>query len=179
MGTRKALLALLLAALLGVATGACAADEPRRDESGEINETDEVDPNALKAGDCFDDPDDENATEVTSLTAVPCDEPHDNEVFHVFDLPDGEFPGSDEVKEQGLQGCEPELEDYVGATGEEAGLLIVPVTPTEGTWNDADDRKVICALYKADASKVTGSLKDSGPAEEPVDTETPAEQPAG
>lgn len=162
MGSRMKLRTLLLALLVGVATGACGADEPQRDASGEINAVDDVDPNALKAGDCFNDPEDENATEVTSLKAVPCDEPHDNEVFHVFDLPDGDFPGDDEVKEQGLAGCEPKLAGYVGATAEEAGLLIVPVTPTEGTWDTADDRKVICALYKADASKVTGSLKGSG-----------------
>lgn len=169
MRTKKSVLFILLAAALALGGAAC-ADEPTRDEAGEITETDDVDPNALQAGDCFNDPE-ANTTQVTELEAVPCDEPHDNEVFHVFDLDDSDFPGVDEVKEFGLDGCEPALEEYVGATAEEAGLAIVPVTPTEQSWNDRDDRTVICALYKADGSRLTGSIEggdtetDSTPAE--------------
>ena len=178
MRTKRSLLLILLAATPALVGGAC-ADEPTRDESGEITETEDVDPNTLQAGDCFNDPEAENTTRVEELQAVPCDEPHDNEVFHVFDLDDGDFPGADEVKELGLAGCEPELEAYVGATAEEAGLAVVPVTPTEDSWNDLDDRTVICALYNADASKLTGSIEGRGAGTEGTgEAGTEPEEPA-
>ena len=161
MRSKKSVLFLLLVSALGLGLASC-ADEPNRDESGEINETEDVDPNTLQAGDCFNDPETGSTTAVTSLEAVPCEEPHDNEVFHVFDLDDGDFPGADEVKQLGLEGCEPELEGYVGATAEDAGLAVVPVTPTDQSWNDTDDRTVLCALYNADGSEITGSLEGSG-----------------
>ena len=180
MRTKKRVLFLLLSVALGVGGGAC-ADEPTRDESGEITETEDVNPNTLQAGDCFNDPEEGSSTQVTELQAVPCDEPHDNEVFHVFDLDDGDFPGADEAKELGLAGCEPELEAYIGATAEEAGLAIVPVTPTEESWNNRDDRTVICALYKADGSELTGSLEGDASAGEGEAGEggTDTEEPGG
>lgn len=148
--------------LLGAA---CAADEPERDASGNIEETEDVNPNSLKEGDCFNDPDDTSATQVTALQAVPCDEPHGNEVFHVFDFDDGDFPGTDEVRQLGLERCEPELEGYVGASATDAGLAIIPVTPTEQSWNDRNDRTVICGVYAADGTMLTGSLKGTAEVE--------------
>ena len=176
MRTKKSVLFLLLAAALALGGAAC-ADEPNRDETGEIEETEDVAPNSLKAGDCFNDPEAGSPTQVTSLEAVPCDEPHDNEVFHVFQLDDGDFPGADELKQLGLEGCEPELEGYVGAPAADAGLTIVPVTPTEQSWNDKDDRTVLCALYKADGSELTGSLEGSGGAPAEGDAGTETEEP--
>ena len=117
MRTKKTALLILLSAVLALSGAAC-ANEPTRNEAGEITETEDVDPNALKAGDCFNDPEEGSSTRVEDLEAVPCDQPHDNEVFHVFDLDDGDFPGADEVKELGLDGCEPELQPYVGSTAE-------------------------------------------------------------
>ena len=166
MAIRRPLLTILLAAAIGLA-GACGGDEPTRDDSGSISETDDVTPNSLQVGDCFNDPD-SSATEVSSLEAVPCDEPHDNEVFHVFDLEGDDYPGDDEVARLGTEGCEPELEAYVGAPPAEAGLAIVPVTPTEGSWNDSDDRTILCAAYNADGTPLTGSIEGRGAAAEPA-----------
>lgn len=160
MRTRRNLAFVLLVAALALMAAACGAGEPTRDDAGEITETEDVAPNSLQAGDCFNDPEAGSPTEVTSLEAVPCDEPHDNEVFYVFDLEDGKFPGADEVKEAGLEGCEPEAEAYLGSDPAEAGLTIVPVTPTEQSWDEKDDRTVICALYKSDGTELTGSLRD-------------------
>lgn len=177
MANRRVLITIFLSAVLGLA-GACGTDEPARDDSGSINETDDVNPNSLQPGDCFNDPDD-SASEVTSLQAVPCEEPHDNEVFHVFDLDQDEFPGQDEVKQLGLEACQAELEGYVGASAEEAGLAIVPVTPTEGSW-DSDDRTVLCAAYNADGTQLTGSIEGSGPATDAGEGEPEgAPQPEG
>ena len=154
---------LLILGIAALAAGpACAPGEPTRDEDGDITETENVNPNLLKAGDCFNDPEAGTPTQVTELRAVPCEEPHDNEVFYVFDLEDGEFPGADEVKQAGLDACEPQASEYLGAEPEAAALVINPITPTEQSWVETKDRTVICALYKADGSEITGPLQDSG-----------------
>ncbi|MBW3536345.1 MAG: septum formation family protein [Actinobacteria bacterium] len=176
MRTRNGLITLFLAAALALA-GACGDDEPTRDESGSISETDDVTPNSLQVGDCFNDPD-ESATEVTSLEAVPCDEPHDNEIFHVFDLEGDDFPGEDEVKRLGMEGCEAEFEGYVGTPLAESGLAIVPVTPTEGSWESTDDRTILCAAYNSDGAPLTGSVEGRGAAAPAGEGGAPPGEPA-
>jgi hypothetical protein len=36
---------------------------------------------------------------------------------------------------------------------------VFPIFPTEASWNEDDDREIICALYNADLSKLTGSME--------------------
>lgn len=111
-------------------------------------------------GDCFQDP--ENTAEVDEFDTVDCDEPHDNEVYAVFDLPDGDFPGADMVDEDGVSGCIERFEGYVGAPYETSDLDIYFIFPTEETWERADDREVICAVFAIDGSPLDGSAEGSG-----------------
>src|SRR5687768_7406180 len=143
MRSRKKVLLVVAIAWIAVTATACGTGEPTRDDDGDITETENVNPNLLKEGDCFNDPEAGTPTQVTLLRAVPCDEPHDNEVFYVFKLADGEFPGADEVKQLGLDECEPEAESYLGAPPQTADLVINPITPTEQSWIETDDRTVI------------------------------------
>jgi hypothetical protein len=112
-----------------------------------------------EVGECFQTPD---ATDgVGELEKVDCSEPHDNEVFAVFDLPDGDFPGSETTQDQALEGCLERFEDYVGESYDESPYGIQPIAPSEESWNDADDREVICALYLVDGSQMEGSVADA------------------
>jgi len=111
-------------------------------------------------GECFQEP--EDSDEVGELDKVDCDEAHDNEVIAVFDLDGDDFPGVDEVQSQAEEGCVEEFEPYVGSTYEESDLDLFTITPTEETWDDADDREVICSVFALDGSQVEGSVKGSG-----------------
>ena len=133
--------------------------EPERDETGAITEEGDLGVFGLRPGDCFDDPPGiiTEDTEVESVDAIPCDQPHDNEVFHVFELPSGPFPGDATLNEEAAEVCIPEFEAYTGQDYFESDLDIFPITPTEQTWELGDERTVVCALYDLDLNKLTGS----------------------
>lgn len=144
-------------ALLAVA---CGGADTARDEDGVLTEPQEISVFDLRVGDCFDDPD-LGATSVETLWAMPCSAPHDNEIFLVFDLPDGPYPGS-EVVEEGSDGrCLDAFEPFVGSDYFQSDLDFFTVTPTEVSWETVDDRTVYCVLFAVDLSKLTGSMENS------------------
>jgi hypothetical protein len=116
---------------------------------------------SVEVGDCFQDPEGGEA-EVVDVETVDCDEPHDNEVFHVFELPEGDFPGEDAIAEAFVAECvDQRFEAFVGTPYLESEVDAFPLAPTEGSWDRADDREVICAAY-VPGERVEGSLQDSG-----------------
>lgn len=138
--------ATVLAALT-LLLAACGSSEP----AGDVF--------SLAVGDCFDDP--EAGTQVSSVPLIDCSEPHDNQVFAVFDLPDGPFPGDAAVQETADLGCMERFESYVGTQYAVSALFLSSLSPTQGSWNDRDDREVICFLWEPDA-KLVGSQRGSG-----------------
>lgn len=132
------------------------AQAERNSETNEVETAGEADVFQMQVGDCLNDQD---ATEVDSVPAVPCDEPHDYEVYYSFDLDAGEYPGDDAVYEDADQGCYDAFADFVGVTYEESALEFNNFVPTEGSWNELDDREIVCVVY--DAEPVTGTLEGS------------------
>ncbi len=108
-------------------------------------------------GDCFERPSDTSA--IGDFDTVNCDEPHFGEVYFKFDIADGDYPGNEAVTQQANDRCISEFETYVGVTFADSIYGIFPVTPTEETWNDADDREVICVLTALDQTDIEGSKK--------------------
>ena len=110
----------------------------------------------LQVGTCFDHSDE---AEVSSVPEVDCSEPHDNEVFAVFDYEASDtFPGSSAMNEAAQELCIAEFEAYVGLSYQESALEVFPITPTQRGW-ESGDREIICALYNIDLSKLTGSME--------------------
>ena len=56
----------------------------------------------LEVGQCFLEPE---GTEISNVETVDCADDHDGEVYHLFDLPDGDYPGIPEVQRLGADGC--------------------------------------------------------------------------
>ena len=146
---------IFTAAALVVTLGACSFPLGGANQGGS-----EVSAFDLEAGLCFNDPGNEEE-EVTSVSRVQCEQPHDNEVFAVFDYSGqgDEFPGQDALRGQADEECEARFEDYVGIPYEDSVLLATYLTPTEQTWAQGD-REIVCYLYERDA-QLTGSAKDS------------------
>ena len=48
------------------------------------------------------------------VAVFDCDDPHDNEVVHVFDIDFDDFPGEDEIRSEADATCQEEFESYVG-----------------------------------------------------------------
>jgi hypothetical protein len=149
---RRRLWALLCVVALGAA--ACSGDDggPTTGLSAEPFRLDRA------VGECFDRPE---SPDVTSVPAVPCREPHDLEVFAVFELGAVEraFPGPSSVARQAGAGCEERFADYVGVGQDSSGLLIVPYAPDRLAW-ESDEREVTCAVSRAEGP-LEGSVRGS------------------
>ena len=115
----------------------------------------------LEVGDCVEL--DVDATEVTTLPLVDCDESHQGEVFHVERLEGGdEFPGEESVAAQGQEMCAGEaFEDYVGTSYLRSELEIYTVYPSAFTWGRGD-REIVCLAIRPDGGDLTESVRDSG-----------------
>lgn len=111
----------------------------------------------MSVGQCFDDQDE---VEISSVPEVDCSEPHDNEVFALIGYTETDvYPGQTAMTDIGTNLCIERFEAYVGLSYAESDLDVFPITPTESSWNEQDDREIICALYALDLSKLTGSMR--------------------
>jgi hypothetical protein len=112
----------------------------------------------LELGQCFDDEVIEG--EVQEVPIVPCDQPHDNEVYAIFDLEGGSaYPGDDVVQQQAGEGCLAEFEPFVGLDYQSSVLDASFLSPTEQGWVELGDREVVCYVFRVDLQKVTGTLR--------------------
>ena len=154
---RRSVPLVLLTLCLGLS--AC-SDEPEapRDDAGAVESEGAVDALELAVGDCVQEPT-EASEGVASLTAVPCDQPHDGEVYSTFDLPDGEFPGDEEVAAAGEPQCEEDFAAYVGVPFSESQLSVTTLYPSRETWEQRDDREYVCIALGSE--ELTASVKDS------------------
>jgi hypothetical protein len=166
LSTRRLLLPVVIGAialsLSGCSSLFSSPEEPVRDETGQIAESnDSTDVFALTVGDCTND---EGTTsgEISTVAAVPCDEPHDNEAYLSVDLPEGEYPGDDSVATQADTICYDAFPTFVGIAYEESRLDYFPITPTEESWTGGADREVLCMVYDANAEKLTGTAAGLG-----------------
>ena len=114
-----------------------------------------------EAGECINTAD-VSSGEITEIPTLDCSEEHDAQIFHVFDIDDGDYPGDDAVQTAADEGCLGQFETFVGTGYEESALDYAYITPTQETWDQADDREVLCVLYAMDGSTTTESYEGSG-----------------
>lgn len=134
-------------------------DVAREDDAAqEAVEVEKVDVFSLEVGQCFDRPDE--TEQVFSVDTVPCEEPHDFEVYAVFDLPDGPFPPVDELEEQGGQGCLDRFEAYVEHPYPTSEIFAETLLPSASSW-ETGDREVICLLF-VPGEQLVGSMRGAG-----------------
>lgn len=116
----------------------------------------------LGVGDCFDH-DADRGSEVVDIATVSCDEPHDNEVFHTFEVEgDEDFPGLAALEATAAERCSgAAFEEHVGHTYERSEVEVYPITPTADSWEQADDRVVACVAH-IPGERIEGTLRDTG-----------------
>ena len=137
---------ILLAVTLLVATAAC--------------DTGMTAVENLEIGDCFDDP--SESEDISFIQTVPCEEPHQNEVYATLTLTEFDsYPGRTELDDAALAECLDLFEAYVGVPYEASSLDIAFLTPTEDSWAEGD-RGATCALYSLDGQLLVGSVRGSG-----------------
>lgn len=110
----------------------------------------------LQVGQCLDDV---SFGFITDDNLVDCDLPHTYEVFGDVTLPDGAFPGEDQIDTTAQQSCDAAFTSYVGTPYDQSTLDYSYVGPSTDTWA-AGDRQIACLLTDP-AGQTTGSLAGS------------------
>ena len=139
--------------VIAMAIAGCGSDGG--EETGESDRSGDVDVFDLEVGVCL--ADFQDATELETIEASSCSEPHSDEIFASGSIPDGNFPGMDVVEAKAQDMCIAEFDDFVGISYEESVLDVGYLTPTEESWNDGD-RDVLCTVYDP-AEEISGSLR--------------------
>ena len=163
MTTSRRLLTLTTIAFAGLLLSACSGTttETERDDSGEVTErNDDASVFEIKVGDCYNFPDDSaTSSEVETLSAVPCADPHQAEAYHEIEIDGDEFPGTPAVEEEADAACLAEFETFVGMPYDTSTLEFTYLAPTEASWDQLDDRLVSCLVLDPANPEVTGTLE--------------------
>ena len=120
-----------------------------------------VDYATLSIGDCIETP---KGDAVRRVEVVPCDRPHDAEVFAVATHPaqPGEaFPGVPALLEFAADACLGQaFVDYVGGPRIRSQLTDYEFVPGKEGWEDGR-RGLVCVVDSSDGLPLTGSVKGS------------------
>ena len=119
-------------------------------------------PASLGAGDCIDVP---SAADLSAIPKRLCTEPHDAEVFHVFEVAGAgggtAYPTDPEWGTLIYPVCDPAFEDYTGTPVEtRTDIDYVYLVPTEDRWASGD-RRVTCFIQSLDGSPLLRSYRVS------------------
>jgi hypothetical protein len=85
---------------------------------------------------------------IRSVDVTPCAKPHRAEVYTVFHLPDGDYPGEQAVTKQGENGCGTRLPRI--AAGKQRGLRVDYIYPKRVNWQ-VGNRAVTCLVESSTA----------------------------
>ena len=121
----------------------------------------EVSIRTLQVGDCLNLLPGTDPTEVAeTVLLVPCDGPHEQEVYHLFELAAGPYPGDEQVEALAREECTAQFEEYVGVAAEWSALDFFYVWPGRDTW-EIGNRRGGCSLLDAVGRDLTGSMAGS------------------
>jgi hypothetical protein len=133
-----------------------------RNDLGVIEGAGDLEVMELRVGDCFNlAAGDENAVEVDEVEAVPCTEPHENEVYVVTNYTGTDsYPGEQAIWEFADQFCLTAFETFVGMPYQDSLLDFGYFYPSREGW-DEDDRGITCVVYDYNGAMLTGSMRGS------------------
>jgi hypothetical protein len=134
----------------------------QRDDSGQVTEAGQVNAFEIKLGDCLNNvvsnPD--TSTEFTEITAVPCSEPHEREVY-AETITTGLTFDEEALAEEANNFCADSFQEFLGISYQDSSLYFDYFFPTLESWNQADDRKIQCLIGYEGYEKTTGTLENS------------------
>ena len=142
VGRHLAAVLVVVLTVGGCSFSTSADDETVRSDDGAVVEGGDVGALRLRIGDCIAAV--SSAEQFTSLPVVPCDEPHEAQVFHALSLTGDDYPGMAEVDRQADEACAAALIDELSHRQDLFELAYAFFTPTESGWNDLADRDVLC-----------------------------------
>jgi len=153
-GLRRRTLAIVLAAVAGVALAGCNLIPFNVVDS---NPEDGIDSDifTVAVGDCLND--DGVEGEISSVPKIDCSEPHDSEAFASVDVSDGDYPGEDAIFAEAGSACEAQFDAFVGISYAESVFDFSYYYPTPESWANGD-REIICLIFDPAGKITSGSL---------------------
>jgi len=115
----------------------------------------------LVVGDCIDDGQVQSFIDGLDYATTSCEAPHDNEVYYIFEFPEGPYPGDEAIEAEISNACISAFEPYVGRDYETSALDYVYTFPYEEVWNSGY-RAGECLLFHVEGTPLTGSAHQSG-----------------
>ena len=165
MRTRRALMLAGSAVALTVALTGCSAingilgngDADRDEETGQVTESSNVGVFAVKLGDCMMDT---GTGVLTDANILPCDEPHDQEVYYEITMDDGDY-AEDNINAASEECIGDAYTSFVGVAYQDSALDVTTLTPTKESWEQANDRVIQCIIFDP-AGQTERSLAGAG-----------------
>jgi Domain of unknown function (DUF4190)/Septum formation len=156
-----ALSAFWIVVVVVAIVAANAGKATRSAATGVITHRGHINAFSLRVGDCFDNP--AGAQTVNTVTAIPCDQPHNAQIYAKFKLTGSDFsyPGAAAVAERARNGCNART-GSVNKPMTTSAMTVRILLPDETSWV-AGQRTVGCMVVNPIAT-VTTSLLNSAPA---------------
>jgi hypothetical protein len=143
----------LISFLLGITVtlAACSAeatgDASERDASGNVVEGGDVGAFRLRVGDCIASASSAVGDAVASVPVVPCDQAHESQIYAAFDIAGDEFPGLVIVGQEAEEGCVDSFLRTFATRDDIAEWELSFLHPTQDTWDQVNDREVLCLAF--------------------------------
>ena len=131
------------------------SDNPDVDEQPVLEvDTSSADPVCMQVEEDF-------PAEVERLPIIDCAEPHTHEIYATVESAADVFPGVEALSDDAEVRCLTAFEPFVGISPFDSVLSYTWLVPTLGSWNDEDDREILCVLMNRDGSPLVGTMRDA------------------
>jgi hypothetical protein len=96
---------------------------------------------------------------VSELPVIDCDVPHTHEIIaRVPDTVHEVYPGFAALESLAELECYKAFEPYVGISPFDSNLFISWLVPTLDSWNDDNDRDILCVVGRFDGGQLDASV---------------------
>ncbi len=148
---------LIILAIIGANTGKAI----RSSTTGLITHSGRINVFSLDVGDCFNNP--AGAQTVNTVTAIPCDQPHNAQIYAKFKLTgsDSSYPGAAAVAQMSRDGCNARI-GSINKSMTNSAMTIRILLPEEAAW--LSGRRTVSCMVVNPKADLTSSLLDSSPA---------------
>ena len=158
---RRIPLGLLIFGVLVVGGGVAGfITNASRSTTGDITKSGDMSSNDLRVGDCWD-MKDPTAETIENVTAKPCNEAHEYEVFFIGSMTDATYPTDDQFSAYVKANCLPAFETFVGHAYDDSTLDVTWLNPLSKGWA-LGDRTVECSVYDPNDNTLTASMQGAG-----------------
>jgi hypothetical protein len=108
---------------------------------------------SLRTGDCLQNPG--ARLGITSIKLVPCDQPHNAQVFAVFPVAGGGYPGTAALRRQAAVGCHTRIAGSINRSLITNSMTLQYLYPESQSWADGH-RSITCLVV--DSTNMTSSV---------------------